>query len=156
MRSLQRVLVGWIVSSAATTSLAEGCQRIHREAGEVCDIFIQDYCEEGIKRLSQIAFWSVKWLKQLNPPAIIWYFTVSPFSISSLFSPPCFSRTANPAASSSDSLSATLWIKTTGATDGRKSFNARFVFCFFIPSVNRALKKLTALRGCCVNALLTR
>ena len=31
-----------IVSSAATTSLAEGCQRIHREGGEVCDIFIPD------------------------------------------------------------------------------------------------------------------
>ena len=35
MRSLPGVLFGWIVSSAATTSLAEGCQRIHREAGEV-------------------------------------------------------------------------------------------------------------------------
>ena len=49
-----------------------------------------------------------------------------------LFSPPCFSRTANPASSSSDSLSysfATLWIKTTGPTNGRKSYNARF-FCF--------------------------
>ena len=46
--------------------LAEGCQRIHREAGKVCDIFIADLCEEGIKRLSQIASlsqinaWSVK------------------------------------------------------------------------------------------------
>ena len=57
---------GWIVSSTATYSLAEdnycpeGCQRIHREAGEVCDIFILDFCEEGIKRLSQINAWSVK------------------------------------------------------------------------------------------------
>ena len=55
MRSLLWALVGLIVSSAATTSLAEdkycpeGCQRIH--AGEVCDIFIWDFCEEGIKRL---------------------------------------------------------------------------------------------------------
>ena len=60
------MLVGSIVSSSATTSLAEdnycpaGCQRIHREAGEVCDIFILDFCEEGIKRLSQINTWSVK------------------------------------------------------------------------------------------------
>ena len=52
------VSAGWmLVSSAATTSFAEekycleGCQRIHREAGEVCDIFIQDFCEEGIKCL---------------------------------------------------------------------------------------------------------
>ena len=38
-----------------------------------------------------------------------------------------------PASSSSDSLSyssAALWIKTTGATDGRKSYNARFFFFF--------------------------
>ena len=53
MRSLQWVLVGWIVYSAST-SLAGGCQRIHREAGEVCDIFIPDFWEEGIKCLSQI------------------------------------------------------------------------------------------------------
>uniref|UniRef100_A0A671TZ23 Ig-like domain-containing protein n=1 Tax=Sparus aurata TaxID=8175 RepID=A0A671TZ23_SPAAU len=36
----------------------EGCQRIHREAGEVFDIFIPDFSEEGIKRLSQINAWS--------------------------------------------------------------------------------------------------
>ena len=51
-------------------------------AAEVCDIFIPDFWEEGIKRLSQIASWSqinawsVKWLKQINAPAIIWYVTV--------------------------------------------------------------------------------
>ena len=52
----------------------------------------------------------------------------------SLFSSPCFSWTANPASSSSsDSLnysSATLWIKTTGAIDSRKSYNACFFFFF--------------------------
>ena len=41
-------------------------QRIHREAGEVCDIFIPDFCEGGIKRLSQINAWSVKWLRQIH------------------------------------------------------------------------------------------
>ena len=76
MRSLLRVLVGWIVSSAATTSLAEGCQRIHREDGEVCDIFIPYFCEEGIKCLSRINAWSVQWLKPINAPTIFgvsWY-----------------------------------------------------------------------------------
>ena len=36
-----------------------GCQRIHWEAGEVCDIFIPDFWEEGIKHLSQINAQSV-------------------------------------------------------------------------------------------------
>ena len=77
---------GWLVSSATKTSLAEdkycpeGCQRIHREAGEVCDIFIPDFCKEGIKHLSQINAWSFKRLKQINTPTIIWYFTVVPVS----------------------------------------------------------------------------
>ena len=80
---------------------------------------------------------------------------ISPFSISfhfcfhfSLFAP---FPSANPASCSSDSLSyssATFWIKTTGATDGRISNNARYFF-YKIPSVNHALKKFTALRGCC-------
>ena len=35
-------------------------QRFNREAGEVCDIFILNFCEEGIKRLSQINTWCVK------------------------------------------------------------------------------------------------
>ena len=82
MRSLSRVLVGWIFNSTATTSFAEGCQRIHREPGEVCDTFIPDFWEEGIKLLSPIAVWSqinawsVKWLKQTITLAIICYVTV--------------------------------------------------------------------------------
>ena len=49
------------------------CRRMpeNLEAGEVCDIFIADLCEEGIKRLSQIAA-----LSQINAAAIIWYCTV--------------------------------------------------------------------------------
>ena len=70
---------------------------------------------------------------------IIWQCFESEFAIHksfrhflslSLFSPPCFSQTANPA-SSSVSLSyssATLWIKTTGAIGGRKTNSARFFF----------------------------
>ena len=53
------------------TNCPAGCQRIHWEAGEVCDIFITDFWEEGIKQLSQIATW---WLKQINTPAIICFF----------------------------------------------------------------------------------
>ena len=63
---------------------------------------------------------------------------IKPFTFQSTV----FYPNANPASSSSDSLSyssATLWIKTTGAIDGRKSNNVRFFF--LIPSVNRALKK---------------
>ena len=61
----------------------EGCQRIHREAGEVCDIFVPDFWEEGIKRLSQFAAWSqinawsVKWLKQINARLLF----IFPFSV---------------------------------------------------------------------------
>ena len=61
------VSAGWLNRFLRrTTSLAEdnycpeGCQRIHRKAGEVCDIFIPDFCEEGIERPSQINTWSVK------------------------------------------------------------------------------------------------
>ena len=95
----------------------------------------------------------------------IWQFFKSEFAVRksfiyflslSLFSPPCFSH-ANPASSSSSySLSyssATLLIKTTDAIDICKSNIAGFYF-FLIPSVNRVLKKLTALKGCCVNKLL--
>ena len=80
---------------------------------------------------------------------------IFPFTFA--FQSTVFFPNANPASSSSDSLSyssAALWIKTTGATDGRKSHNAHFFF--FIPSVNCTLKKLMALRVCCViNALLS-
>ena len=41
----------------------EGCQRIHREAGEVCDIFITDCWEKGIKCL-------------VPNKDLFWYFTV--------------------------------------------------------------------------------
>ena len=47
---------------------------------------------------------------------------------------------ANPASSSFDSLSyssAALWIKTTGATDGRKSYDARFFFFKYRALISR-------------------
>ena len=56
---------------------------------------------------------------------------ISPFSISFNFRFSVHRVFPEPASSSSDSLSyssATLWIKTTGATDSRKSYNAHFFF----------------------------
>ena len=58
---------------------------------------------------------------------------LSPFPFTFAFQSTVFFPNANPASSSSDSLSyssATLWIKTTGATDCRKSNNVRFFFIF--------------------------
>ena len=83
------------------------------------------------------------------------FISPSPFPLTFAFQSTVFFPKANPASCSSDSLSyssAALWIKATGATDGCKSNNA---LSFFFFSINRALKKLTPLRGCCVtNALL--
>ena len=66
----------------------------------------------------------------------------------SLFQSAMFFPNANPASSSSDSLSyfcTTLWIKTTGAINGCKSNNAHF---FLILSINRMLKKYGIKRHC--------
>ena len=55
MRSLPRVLV----PPAEDRYCPEGCQKIHQEAGEVCDIFIPDSERKELNTCSQIATWSI-------------------------------------------------------------------------------------------------
>ena len=60
-------------------------------------------------------------------------FVLFPFTFTFAFQSTVFFPNTNPASSSSDSLSyssAALWIKTTGASDGRKSNNALSFFFF--------------------------